>query len=155
MDICWNWWDYLFRLPEHDGRAKKWIIRRHQMAKIENFCSRKCLTEMVDHMTARWLLPVGLKSSQRHIYAPKWHNMDIKWSLISSEFVSVVMSVFFHDFSRFLGFQKKLHLVAFTYFPLPINLQTRQQCIFQFWFCWSSLKVGNTDMIQNWLILSL
>ena len=64
---------------------------------------------MIDHMMVRWLLPVGLKSSQKHMYAQNGPTWIPKWSLLSSEFISdliQVLTAFFHDFSWFLGFQK-------------------------------------------------
>ena len=64
---------------------------------------------MIDHMMVRWLLPVGLKSSQRHMYALNGLTWIPKWSLLSSAFISdliQVLTAFFHDFSWFLGFQK-------------------------------------------------
>ena len=44
--------------------------------------------EMIDHMIGRWLLPVCLKSSQRHMYARNGSTWIPKWPLLSSEFIS-------------------------------------------------------------------
>ena len=40
--------------------------------------NNKRSAKMVDHMMTGSLLPVGLNSSERHMFALKWVNTDIK-----------------------------------------------------------------------------